>query len=65
MCPSLPSSVACLSILEARRPISGIKKGSFGSLLSSAWVAIAGWLHHPAHALSHHNKSCRYVHDRN
>ncbi len=30
----------------------GIKKGSWGSLSSNAWVAIAGWLHHPAHALS-------------
>ncbi len=37
-------------------PVSAIKKGPLEEPVCSAWVAVAGWLHHPAHALSHHNK---------
>ena len=39
----------------------GIKKALEG-LVFCAWVAIAGWLHHPAHAPSHHKNNCDIDH---
>ncbi|MHC2575132.1 hypothetical protein ACVMH6_007460 [Rhizobium leguminosarum] len=48
----------------AGSPNFGHKKRPRRSLSSSAWVAIAGWLHHPAHALSHHDKSRCDFHGR-